>query len=83
MKTDKIAVEKAVILVNFKMAFFDAIPNFNYFRADYDRCEEVVDKRLTPVVNQMSESAIDAIYNEICDGKEIAYDSANDSFTFK
>lgn len=79
--TNQEAMKRAVVFTNMKVAFFDAIPGFNYFRPDYEHCEEVIDKNFMPRVKSMSVAEINFLYESLCDGDELFYVREKEEFT--
>jgi hypothetical protein len=75
-----LSLKQEVVLVNMKIAYLDAIPGFDYFRPDYNRIENAIDKRLSAEVEAFEPEVVDYFYQSLCDGYEIEYVSQEQDF---
>ena len=75
----KIQNAEAIVKMNFKLATLDAM-GFDYFRSDYDKCEEVIDAAINQKVDGMSQFDIKFFATAICDGCSIGFDKAKEDY---
>ena len=70
---------EAIVVMNFKLATLDAI-EFDYFRTDYEKCEEVIDVAIKQKVDGMSQFDIQFFATAICDGCSVGFDKNKEDY---